>query len=368
MKTFSIILSFLLVLALGACSGNSQSNSSETPATEEATSGADVIDINRDKAIVLGSTSEFDNVKAENIFLGGSKITFYSGDKQEIFRLREKYDFDEYRLSRLARWEEKYREFVPTQMNRFDVYSNIERKLIYNPYIKGIALQLSNGAVLVLMSFKENPGVIKRTIIDTGPSAIFNDIIEGNEDKKETCQVEIYFKDYRTTCWYVLPVYHPTKTVAPEKQKKSADYQDDELPPITDEAIVLPSSGKPEIRCESLKDENSRIIVKGGGENGSDKEFIVKGKFDYNPQKVHYSNTDNFTDEAAGAAFLDLNGKMLLLLQLPEDAASVKKIRTKYTVEAPKTQYLKYDCPIRARIVLDNRRGSFYEVPVYLPQ
>lgn len=366
MKNIIIILSFLQLLILGACSSKSINSDEKTEV--EATNENDAIDIDNGQVILLGNERNFDEINSENKMFGGCKIAFYSGDKKKVFHLREKYDFDEYRLSRIALWSAKYKEFVLTQMNRFDVYNNIGRKLTINPEFKGIALKLSNGELLVLLSARENSGLIKRTIVTAEASPMFDAVIEGNEEQKETCLVQIYFQDARMAQWYILPVYHPTQKVTPKKHKS--------LPttPINvtslekkDKVMLFPCSGKPEITCEPIKGGYSRILIK-GAENGEDKEITIKGKYNYNQQPVYHSEIKAFTDKATGVAFLTEEGEYLILMQLPEDAASVKKIRTKYFIEYPEPKDRKYDCAICITVMFDNRHAEYYDLPVYLPQ
>lgn len=359
MKNILIISSFLLFLFLGACSENSRNTETEN---------CEVINIDSCNVILLGNEYNFDEIKCENLMLGGCKITFYNGEKKKVLHLREKYDFDEYRLSRIALWLEKYKEFSPFQMTRFNVYNNIERRLTINPEIKGIALELSNGRLIVLMSFKENSGLIKRTIAQVTPSPIFNQIIEGNEEQKETCSVKVYYPDARTTQWFILPIYHPTHTVNPKDQTLSPNiYKPQDIK--KDEVKLFPCPGKSEITCETIDGGRSRICIK-DTQNGTKEEIIINGKYNYTPQQVHKSRK-GFTNEIVGGAFLSEDGKFYLLLQIPEDTATAKKIRTSSIIEYISPEYQKYNCYVRARVSLENRRGGgyeLYELPVYLPQ
>lgn len=359
MKNILIISSFLLLLFLGACSSNRGNTEAED---------GEVINIDSCNVILLGNEYNFDEVKCENLLLGGCKITFYSGEKKKVLHLREEYDFDEYRLSRIALWSEKYKEFSLYQMNRYDVYNNIRNKLTINPNIKGIALKLSNDRLIVLMSFKENSGLIKRTIADVTPSPMFNDVIEGNEKQKEACTVQIYYLDAIMAEWFTLPIYHPTHKVSPEDQTPAPIIyrpRDIRLLEKKDEVILCPCSGKPEITCEAIDRGKSRICIK-GADSEKDKEIIIKGRYNYTPQQVHKFKK-GFTNEVAGGAFLSEDGKFYLLLQIPEDAATVKKIRTSSKIQYISPEEQKYNCYIRAMVSFENR-SELCELPVYLPQ
>lgn len=370
MKNIIIILSLLQLLFLGACSGNSVNTTKNTESDIiQNTDESKIIDVEKGQIILLGNENNFNEISCETSLLGGSKISFYSGKKKKVFRLKEKYDFNEYNHCNIALWDSKHKKFVMSQMKQFDVYINIEQRLMRHPEIKGCALQLPDGELLTIMSFKENHGLIQRTIPMMEASPIYDDLIEGHDKNRgngKTCLVHVHYQDLKASQWFVLPVYHTVKKNQHSLYSSCVGGHIDLLKK-KEKRVILPCTGIPEITCEPAKDGYSRICVK-GADDGKDKEFVIKGRYDYTKQMVYDGTNEIFTDQVAGAAFLSEEGEYLILLQLPEDAASVKKIHTKHIIDSPEPEYRKYDCEIRINVILDNRRGRYYEIPIYLPQ
>ena len=287
MRLIGIIFA-LIVSALCSCS-----DQADTPSLE----------VKRDTVLSFGVYGS-NAIQLNNfMFGGGSRITISKRDYPFTFYQNEKYDINAYNNLTVEL------EDGPHPIKAFDIYEikDFHGTLALAPDVKGIALQKANRSILSVVAWSMTDYEARSGQMGIGDDYGLSLRINVPDELKYTLLV---VRRHHNTRIFVMPLFKPTNETAP------ACFGD-----------------KSAILCQNMHDGRTKVTVKDAKAQGEDAVFYVCGSFDVKGIPFAYSNRRLKMEEipnTSGIALCLDNGKILNLLQFPEDAKTVSRYRIDY--------------------------------------
>lgn len=288
------------------------------------------LEIDKDTVLSFG-VYDFNSIKLTNfMFDEGSRITISKRDNPFTFYQNEKYDINVYGNLKIEL------ENGSRPIKAFDIYElkDFHGTLALAPDVKGLAMEKANGSVLTVITWPMTDFEARSGQMEIGSSYELR--LRFNVPDKLKYTLLVVRRNHHTRI-FVMPLFKPINESAPANFDNTQALLfpwSDCIVPQKDSVMLFPCFGvKPAILCQDMCDGRTLVTVKDAKSQGEDCVFYVCGSFNIKGIPFLYSNLNLKMEEVPNTSGIALcldNGKVLNLLQFPENAKTVSHYQVDY--------------------------------------